>query len=376
MSDASGSPATPGDGAGTGQATKLEATSPLWPTSKRRGFPAWGLGGALAALGALLYLVTAWTPWVEVTGTGADGQVRTYLLGPGDVANRLGSFGWSALSIAGVLLLPLVLRRPRALLSLLGLLGYGLWTLLAILTEPSLLAGVRLGGTVHLDPSFIAGSLTLTAEPHYSFAYDLHLASLALAVAGVVLLCVGAFRARRAGGPEHLALPHVSLRLPGMGLLTGALVLWLIGVFVFPWATVGCGGLPLVSAQCVGLPFGAALRYGLAGSTLVDPLLALYAAGLLLAGGAVLILIGIWWGRISGRLCAWIALWLAAATLLAALADAGVGTVVSAQGGDGLPTGAWSGDTGIAVTFIALVLGWIALIYLLVRVVRRPRARD
>lgn len=376
MSDASGSSAMPGDGSGTGQATKLERTSPLWPASQRRGFPAWGLGGALAALGALLYLVTAWTPWIEVTGTGADGQVRTYLLGPGDVANRLGSFGWSLLSIAGVLLLPLLLRRPRMLLALLGLLGYALWTLLAILTEPSLLAGVRLGGTVHLDPSFTAGSLTPNAEPQYVFAYDLHLASLGLAAAGVVLLCVGAFQARRAAGSEHLTLPHVSLRLPGMGILTAALVLWAIGVFVFPWATVGCGGLPLVSAQCVGLPFGGALRYGVAGSTLVDPLLALYAAGLLLAGGAVLILIGVWWGRISGRLCGWIALWLAAATVLAALADAGVGTVVAAQGGDGLPTGAWSGDTGIAVTFIALVLGWIALIYLLVRVVRSPHAGE
>ncbi len=369
-----------GDGVGASSGrpaaqARLETTAPLWPAETRRGVSLWALGCVLAAIGATGYLVTAWLPWVGVSGIGPQQQAYQPLLSPGDIASALGSVKWSAISVSGVLLLPLVLRRSRSPLALAGLLGFILWTALAVVVEPSLLAGVRQGGTVTLDPNLSPRSLTITDAPRQLLAYDLHLASLALCVAAVIILILGILQARRREGrfaPLHV--PHVAGRLPGMGLLTAGLVIWGIGTLVFPWASVGCTGVPLVSGRCLGTPFGSSLGYGISAyASTFDGLLALYAAPALLAVGALEVLIGLWWGPISWRLCAWTSLWLLVATGLAALADAGVGVVVRGHGAPGLPAGPWAGDNGIFTTFLGLLLGWIALGLLVYRAARSPR---
>lgn len=377
-SDSSGSDSVGASGGRPPAQTKLEATAPLWPGGEsRRGVPFWALGCALAAIGAAGYLVTAWLPWVGVTGIGPQQQGYQPLLSPGDIASALGSGKWSAISIAGALVLPLVLRRSRSPLALVGLLCFTLWTALTIIVEPSLLAGVRQGGTITLDPNLSPRSLTITSVPQTLTAYYLHLASLALCAAAVAVLIVGMVQARRRDGRfAALHVPQVSGRLPGMGLFSAGLVIWGIGTLVFPWASVGCTGVPLVSGRCLGAPFGSSLGYGISAyASTFDGLFALYAAGGLLAIGALELLIGLWWGPISWRLCAWAALWLLAATGLAALADAGVGVVVRGHGAPGLPAGPWTGDNGIFTTFVGLLLGWIALGFLAYRAARSSGTR-
>lgn len=364
-------------GGGTPAPARLEATAPLWPPSETRGgAPLWVLGGVLAAIGAGGYLVTAWLPWVGVSGIGPQQQAYQPLLTPGDIASALGSVKWSAISVAGVLILPLLLRRSRAPLALIGLLCFALWTALAIVVEPSLLAGVRQGGTIALDPNLSPRSLTITGVPQTLAAYNLHLASLALCVVAILVLIAGMVQARRHEGrfaPLHV--PHASGRLPGMGLLTAGLVIWGIGVLLFPWATVNCPSVVLLSGSCPGAPFGSSLGYGISAyASTFDGLLAIWAAPALLAAGALELLIGLWLGPISWRFCAWAALWLLVATGLAALADAGVGVVVAGHGAPGLQAGPWKGDNGIFAAFLGLLLGWIALALLVYRAARTSRA--
>ena len=368
---------TGADGRHPAAPAQLETTAPLWPGGQsRRRVPLWELGCVVAAIGAVGYLVTAWLPWVGVSGIGPQQQGYQPLLSPGDIASALGSAKWSVVSISGVLLLPLLLRRSRSPLALIGLLCFVLWTALTIVVEPASLAGVRQGGTITLDPNLSPRSLTITDVPQPLTAYYLHLASLVLCVIAVIVLIAGMVQARRREGRfAALYVPHVSGRLPGMGLLTAGLVIWGIGVFVFPWASVGCTGVPLVSGRCLGTPFGSSLGYGISAYvSTFDGLLALYAAGALLGLGALELLVGLWWGPVSWHFCAWAAIWLVVATGLAALADAGVGVVVAGHGAPGLPAGPWTGDNGIVTAFLGLLLGWIALALLAYRAARTPRA--
>jgi hypothetical protein len=372
-----------GDGAGTSGGrtpaqAKLEAT-PEWPDgATRQRLPLWTLGGVLAAVAATGYLVTAWLPWVGVSGIGPQQQPYQPLLTPGDIASAFGGIKWSLISIAGVLLLPLLLRQSRSLLALLGLLAFTLWTALAVVVEPSLLIGVREGGTIALDSNLSPRSLAITSAPQTLTAYTLHLASLALAIIAVLVLIAGAIGARRgarmASVDQADISPRRTGRMPGVSLLTVGLGVWGVGTFLFPWATVNCTNLPLISSTCPGVPFGYALGYGISAySTNFDGLFAIFAAGLLLAGGALEMLIGLWWGRISWRFCAWSAIWLLGASALAILADAGVGVVVAGHGATGLPAGAWTGANGIFAALLGLLLGWIALGLLVYRTARAPR---
>ncbi|MFI5271667.1 MAG: hypothetical protein ACHQ4H_01370 [Ktedonobacterales bacterium] len=367
-----------GDSAQQRAAAPAAANAPEWPAERRhrRWLRLWPLGAALAALGAALFLISAWLPWISVVGTGPDQRSYPLLLTPGDLASGLGSLRWSALSVAGVLLLPLVLRRVRTPLAVAGVIAFALWTALAVVAEPSLLAGTQQGSALALDPNFsVPRNLLLAAAPSDLLPYGLHLAALALCVLASALLIVGTLRpeTRTAMLDASPAAPARG-KLPGMGLLTLGVAVWALGTFVFPWATLGCTGLPLVSSQCLGVPFGTALGYGVsANAGAFDGLLALYAAEFLLTGGAVLVLIATWWGGVSWHLCVWLALWLAAAMLLAVVADGGVGVVVAGHGHLGLPGGAWRGDNGIVTAFLGLLLGWIALGYLTYQLLAGPR---
>ncbi len=159
-------------------------------------------------------------------------------------------------------------------------------------------------------------------------------------------------------------------RISGMGPLTLGLLIWAVGIFLFPWATVNCTATPLILGTCTGAPFSSALRIGLsnAGNNAgaFDPLVSLYAVGLLLGIGAVLIFLASWSARITGGFYTWVALWLVAATGFALLGVAGVGLLVSHPVAYGLPAGTWRGDDGIAASFLGVLIGWGALLYLVI----------
>ena len=71
----------------------------------------WAASCALASLGAVVFGLSTWVPWVTVTGYGrisiVNGRQEFYrfLLDPADIQGSFGLFGGSLLSVAGLLLL-------------------------------------------------------------------------------------------------------------------------------------------------------------------------------------------------------------------------------------------------------------------------------
>src|SRR5215469_3315711 len=67
----------------------------------------WVFSCALASIGALMFCLSTWMPWITVTGTPSTSstsisslQLFLYHLDPGDIAGWAGLFGTSLLSIA------------------------------------------------------------------------------------------------------------------------------------------------------------------------------------------------------------------------------------------------------------------------------------
>jgi hypothetical protein len=156
-------------------------------------------------------------------------------------------------------------------------------------------------------------------------------------------------------------------RVPGMGTLTLGLIIWAVGIFLFPWATVNCTAHPLIVGSCTGVPFASALQIGLRGHTeTIDPLMARYAVELLLGIGAVLIFLASWSTRITRSFYIWVALWLLVAAVFAVLGSSGVGILVAHPASAGLQSGNWTGDNGLAASFLGLLIGLGALLYLII----------
>jgi hypothetical protein len=350
----------------------LERTAPLWLGAERTS-RFWTPARIAASVAAVAFAVVAWTPWVTV----ADAK-----LVPGDIQSPLGSFGWAALTVAGVLLLPLIWLRAGRIAALLGVAAYAIWALGAAVFAFFPMAGLTKGQTLTLDPNVThvpnqpVHSLLLIDTPAYQAGYYIGAASLALAIVAAVLLAVGLVQSWRAmAAVEHMAV-HVRAgsAIPGTGLLVGALLLWSAGTLVFPWATVDCNGLPLIASQCNGLPYTNALRFGISGSTSTfDPLASFYAVDILLVGGAALLLIGVALRAITARFCLWATLWLAAAAVFAFVGRAGVGDAIAHPDALGLKSGHWTGDTGLGATLLALVLALGAVVYLWVGALREGR---
>jgi hypothetical protein len=162
--------------------------------------------------------------------------------------------------------------------------------------------------------------------------------------------------------------------LSASGALTLSALLFLIGIFIMPWATVNCTQMPLFLGQCTGVNYAGATSAGIrAYANVFDPLAARYAIPILLAGGALLVLLGVWGRDLFRRGGVWLVLWLLTATLFAVLGDLGAGAIVANPATYGLPTGRWSGDSGIAVAFLGLLIGWGAALYLGILALRGRR---
>jgi hypothetical protein len=355
----------------------LERTAPIWPGAERIS-RYWTPVRLLASVAAVAFAVVAWMPWVTVIGAASANSQQTIEVSfaPGDIQSPLGTFGWAALTVAGVLLLPLIWLRAGRIAALLGVAAYAIWALAAAVFAFHPVAGLTQGQMLTLDPNLTPSTLFLTDAPRYQVGYYIGTAGLALAIVAAVLLVVGLAQSWRAMAVGERVAVHMrtASTIPGTGLLVGALLLWGAGILVFPWATVNCNGLPLIASQCIGLPYTSALRFGISGSTTTfDALSALYAVDILLVSGAALLLIGVALRAITARFCLWALLWLAAAAFFAFVGRAGVGDAIAHPAALGLTSGHWTGDTGLGATLLALVLGLGAVIYLWIGAIREGK---
>lgn len=323
----------------------------------------------------MIVAVAAWMPWVSAVGTTTiAGHTRrlVLLLSPGDVRDVLGAFVWSALSVAGALICPLLWAWRDRLISLLAVVTYTVWVLVftglatsrfAALSQPEIL----------LAPDFGIAGIDVTSQRQLRFGLFLAGAGIILSLIACLALFLGVARLRAGSADGVLHIFRARSKLPASSALTACIALWLAATFVLPWATVSCAETPLLFGRCTGIPFNSALGVGIRTSTTVfDPLAAKYAIPALLTGTAVFILGAVWMRRLTRRLCAWITLWLAASAGCVALADTGVGAVIANAPAQGLPSGSWSGDNGIACAVLALLIGLGGVGYLWIAAFRAP----
>jgi hypothetical protein len=336
----------------------------------------WAISCGLASLGALLFGLSTWMPWVTVTGYASisivNGRQQFYrfLLDPADIDGSFGLFGGSLLSVAGLLLLPFLWQHRSRLANLLALAGYWAWGILLTVFVTANSRYFQKGNTVQLVPDLRLNSVMFTSTPVLNVGYWLHFAALGIVTLAAVLLPVtlipGAAWTRLYAGQTSRRMGPLA-RVPGMGTLTLGLIIWAIGTFLFPWATVNCTANPILVSSCTGIPFASALQVGLRShAATVDPLVALYAVELLLGFSAVLIFLASWSARITRGFYVWVTLWLLAATFFAVLGSSGVGTLVANPVSVGLGPGHWSGDNGLAASFLGLLIGFGALLYLMI----------
>lgn len=318
----------------------------------------------LALVGAAMVAVAIWLPWATGIQTVSEaGQQRLLVLqiSAGDVDSLLSLFAWSLVTALGVPLSCLLWIHGPRILRMLALGCFLLWTFASLGIITPVLNILLTANPVQLRPELDALQLAVThrIRPAMILTYLGILIALLAAVLGFMEL-------RRSSAAEPapvriLARPKV----PAAGILTLSTILFLVGVFVMPWATVNCTQTPLFIGQCTGVSFAGAASQGIRAHVGVfDPLAAKYAIPILLAGGALLTLIGVWRRGIFRAGGLWLVFWLLVATCFAVLGDLGVGAVVANAPALGLSAGKWSGDTGIVVAFLGLLLGWGSALFL------------
>ena len=334
---------------------------------------------ALASIAAIVVALSAWMPWVSAVGTATvAGRTRRVALqlSPGDVRDVASAFVWSVLTVAGVLICPLLWARRDRLVSLLAVVAYAVWVL-AFTGLATSRVGVLFHTEIVLAPDLGIPGLDVTSQRQLLPGLFLACAGILLSLVACLALFLGVARLRAGTTAANMDQRMIVVRskLPAAGALSACVLLWIAGALVLPWATVNCTGIPLVFGQCTGIPFNAALGTGLRVTTSAfDPLAAKYAMPVLLVGSVVFILAAIWRRRLTRRICVWISLWLLTCGISVALGNAGVAAVIANPAAQGLPAGAWSGDNGIACSLLALLLGVLGAIYLWIAAFRLPSA--
>lgn len=375
MSDASGSlePVAPAAVASTASAGGSDA-------ARQRRERLALIGRILATAGAVLLAVGAWIPWRVVSGytfVGDQRQDYTLTLSPGDVEGVFGSFAWSALTVVVLLALPLVWWRSQSLITSAAL---RLNALLVVVSGIAAQSGFSFGGYVRLVPELNPRDLEILRYGPWLVGFWTTLLGVVLLISSAILSIFarsGRSQEMRQGGSTPGArVTRPRAALPGASALTIGMALWAASTFVMPWASVNCNITPLFWGTCTGLSYTSVLRFGIAdATTAVDPLVAHYAVGLLLGGGAAMLLAGLWWRARSVAFCGWATLWLALAAVFAWLADNGVGVVVEKHETLGLPAGTWTGENAVLVTLLGFILALVGLGYLWVDAVRNRERR-
>ncbi len=361
---------------------------------------------------AALFLA-AWAPWATAITSGdlskgPSGALYTYSLtaaelGAPPIASLTGQTSsfvyWSFLTILGALLAPLLWQRTRPWLVWVAAALYGLWaaTCALVLVQTAAL----LFQTVPALSHAANGPYITTLQPYgaqlkiyaASPAFGLYVAILALvaALTALVLTAVAvrvsppALRRRTPTVHGEVAptetpiagAPPARRSLPGVGAVSGGLLLWAWGFFLLPWASLNCAQTPLLAGQCEGLPVASALQAGLlATRNIFDPAAAPYAISGLLLAGAGLALMTVWRREITRTLCAWLSGWVVFALACALIAINGAQRVVHDAASVGLPAGDWRGDMGTLIVFLGLLLVVIGLAPLWAIAIRSAPRRD
>src|SRR5690348_99372 len=345
------------------------STATAAPQTPHRRARLWLTSRLLASAGAVLFALSAWMPWFAITGHATvNGQALDFRneFSPGAINGPLGFFGWSVLTVAGVLILPLLWSRSRPAWQLIGNIGFFAWTGLILLVGNYAFLFAKQSTLTFVSDTGLSQSQIIAldplAEPQRLSGFVLGEIAIAISFLAVLLILIGPLPRRGQGTSAGTpALPRARFRIPGMGILTTGIALWALGTLVLPWASVGCPNVVLLAAQCSGLNYSGVLRLGIFSTALAfDPLAAVYAIPTLLVAGALLILLATWWGRITPVFCLWVTLWLAAAALFTILGSAGVYYVTSDSARlappAGLPAGNWQPDSGGTLTVVALAV--------------------
>lgn len=353
-------------------------------TETKSGVVAFPLVARLVAfVGAALFAVAAWLPWVSVDAAhaGSPGQISSSVilsLTPGSVgAPPLNTmlqaqgalFVWSALTVLGIPLAALAWMRSGRSLAWLIVSGYGLWLLVTLilsitaarfLLQSSSFTFLELGNDSPATLMGVVGGRNIGS--------GLWLSGIALLICLVGLWSLISAARRAASSTESSVSPtRPAAQTPGAGALTFGLVLWAIGFLWLAWASLGCPDFVLVSATCKGITADGAMTYAISRANLLalDPRVGEYAISILLALGALFIGVGVWRRGISGALCGWATAWLVTAAAFAALAWYGVNLVIN-----DLSQGSWRSESGILFTAGALLiclagvgLLWFALLF-------------
>lgn len=389
---------------------------PVWPappspevTTGRR----WGTAARIAAtIGGLLFFLAAWTPWTTALTSGdlrkgAAGPQFTYSLtgaelGAPPLATWLGDpssafVWWSLLTALGAFLTPFLWQRIQPWLVWVAGALYAVWAALCatVLIQTSMILFQTVPALRHAVNGPYATTLWPYAIPIKIYtaapAFGLYLAALAL-LAPLAALVFAAL-ANIASPPSlRLRPPHIHgevaptasqasapapRSLPGIGAVTGGLLLWAFGYFTQPMATLNCTQRPLLASTCQGLPGYSALPLGLyATRTLFDPIAGVWAINGLLLAGAALAIGALLRREITRTLCAWLSGWVVFALICILIATSGAQQAVHNAASVGLASGNWRGDVGAVFVFLGLLLVVIGLVPLWAIAIRSAPRRD
>jgi hypothetical protein len=291
------------------------------------------------------------------------------------------AFSWGAITVVELLLCSVLWQRMSARWVRVSGWVYLGWALLA--TVAATIAANTLVREVY-EPTLDASVIVLGWQTAWGF----WLTALGLAAGWVA---VGLLRGEMLRGQGEISplgrtqAPRARLKIAGAAVVTAGALVWALGFVALPWATTNCATVTLslnhyVNGTCAGLDAGDVLgtSLGLANHLAVSASpseIALLAYGLL-AGGALLVVIGSWRRRSAWTLCAWLTAWLVVAGVAALVALRGVGIIVRT-----VPTlstasrGAWVPGLGVYVRLLGLLLvagGFVALWWRALRGVHRP----
>lgn len=375
----------------------LAANTPAAESGAGRSSNGWPIR-LLATVGALVFAYAAWLPWAVISTGVGDRFSAPSLIDPNFAFTsrlvKLGSlaptsFEVAAFSMLGLLLAPLLWRPADSLIGAFATHIFGLW--LTFATVFVIVFGISplVSGT----PQPLAGAYPLGANITITgkIALGFWVAVIALAPMWIAVVALLVSEWRRHAfwhlPGNDVEGPRTFIQLPGASVLNLGLIIWALGYFVAGWASLNCTQSPLFFSSCQGIPASGALSAGIAqaGGNLivssatdpnlllfVDPGIARYAIGILLGVGALLIFLGVWLRAVTRAFCVWTTLWLLAAVALAGVAFSGVGALVAHPTRYGLTAGTWSGESGIFVTLLGLIIAIAGLGVLTVAALRKP----